>query len=283
MNIIRVISYGGFISKAFASKTKRWLQKTIGNHAQIEITQASEAAELNLQNTVAIVVPGGNTSDYIQGLGEQGLQNIKNFVANGGHYIGLCGGAYLASTQMNFTGENFVITRKKDNTDLLALAPVKAQGSLPELTGGRLYSGNLNSAAAANISFREKKFCHIYYNGGPKFIIDDQAAQGSFEILAKYAEFDSIAAIRYNASSGGVVTLSGVHPELSLELNCLLSQDDTKPLINNSKTIMDFSKILLSPFMKCFLGKKPKTAFCNSFSQLLASQGFQESPQILAA
>lgn len=49
-----------------------------------------------LANYRILVVPGGWAAHKARALGAHGLENIKEFVANGGNYIGFCGGAGLA-------------------------------------------------------------------------------------------------------------------------------------------------------------------------------------------
>jgi len=44
-----------------------------------------------------IVMPGGSASRQARALGAQGREAIRRFVANGGAYLGLCAGAYLAT------------------------------------------------------------------------------------------------------------------------------------------------------------------------------------------
>lgn len=45
-----------------------------------------------------LIVPGGTAGLYQRLLGEKGIASIREFVANGGGYLGLCAGAYLGST-----------------------------------------------------------------------------------------------------------------------------------------------------------------------------------------
>ena len=49
-----------------------------------------------------IIIPGGRSLPFYEKLGEAGNQNIKNFVRQGGAYLGLCAGAYYASQQTVF-------------------------------------------------------------------------------------------------------------------------------------------------------------------------------------
>ena len=44
-----------------------------------------------------LVMPGGSASEQSKALGEKGLSAIKKFVKEGGGYVGICAGAYLAT------------------------------------------------------------------------------------------------------------------------------------------------------------------------------------------
>ena len=55
----------------------------------------------------ALWVPGGWAPSYTAELGDAGLAKIRDFVDQGGGYIGTCAGAYLAATQVVWEGESF--------------------------------------------------------------------------------------------------------------------------------------------------------------------------------
>ncbi len=44
-----------------------------------------------------LIVPGGSGGREARGLGEKGREEVKQFIRNGGGYIGICAGAYLAT------------------------------------------------------------------------------------------------------------------------------------------------------------------------------------------
>lgn len=46
----------------------------------------------------AVAFTGGSGSKQAQGIGETGRANVKKFVENGGGYLGICAGAYLATS-----------------------------------------------------------------------------------------------------------------------------------------------------------------------------------------
>jgi glutamine amidotransferase-like uncharacterized protein len=50
-----------------------------------------------------LVFPGGSGSGQSKGIGETGLKNVRDFVSNGGGYVGICGGAYLACSNFSWS------------------------------------------------------------------------------------------------------------------------------------------------------------------------------------
>jgi predicted deacylase/putative intracellular protease/amidase len=51
----------------------------------------------------AVLFPGGSGSGQANGLGEGGRQLVRRFVEGGGGYIGICGGAYLATANYKWS------------------------------------------------------------------------------------------------------------------------------------------------------------------------------------
>jgi glutamine amidotransferase-like uncharacterized protein len=51
-----------------------------------------------LDSADVAVFPGGNGSGQAKSLQEAGRQKVRNFVKNGGGYLGICGGSYLATS-----------------------------------------------------------------------------------------------------------------------------------------------------------------------------------------
>jgi type 1 glutamine amidotransferase len=49
-----------------------------------------------------VVFPGGSGSGQSKGLGETGLRNVREFVRQGGGYVGICAGAYLACASFDW-------------------------------------------------------------------------------------------------------------------------------------------------------------------------------------
>jgi len=62
------------------------------------LLRAADIGSGALLDCSALVVPGGWASNKIKVLGEPGISGIRQFVKEGGTYIGFCGGAGLATS-----------------------------------------------------------------------------------------------------------------------------------------------------------------------------------------
>lgn len=69
--------------------------KSIG--LPFDLVRSADIKKGCLQNYRMLFVPGGWASNKSKSLGDKGIKEIKNFVEAGGSYLGLCGGAGLAT------------------------------------------------------------------------------------------------------------------------------------------------------------------------------------------
>eukprot|EP00750_Incisomonas_marina_P003803 INCI13414.1.p1 GENE.INCI13414.1~~INCI13414.1.p1 ORF type:complete len:404 (+),score=65.71 INCI13414.1:91-1302(+) len=60
---------------------------------------------LSRESVDILVVPGGSGNTQANGLGDDGLNAVREFVAAGGGYIGTCGGAFLGLSHLKFYGD----------------------------------------------------------------------------------------------------------------------------------------------------------------------------------
>ncbi|MBI5409049.1 MAG: hypothetical protein HZA14_06755 [Nitrospirae bacterium] len=69
------------------------------NIAQLpfKLIRSEDIRNGKLKDYKMLFVPGGWASNKLKSLGEDGVNEIKNFVENGGSYLGFCGGAGLAT------------------------------------------------------------------------------------------------------------------------------------------------------------------------------------------
>ncbi len=66
------------------------------------ILNGEQVATENLAAYDVLVFPGGSGSGQSKGIGEAGLKNVREFVGNGGGYVGICAGAYLACSNFSW-------------------------------------------------------------------------------------------------------------------------------------------------------------------------------------
>ena len=52
----------------------------------------------SLESNNLLIIGGGYDLGYLEWLGEHGCLEIRKFVQSGGFYLGICAGAYFAST-----------------------------------------------------------------------------------------------------------------------------------------------------------------------------------------
>ncbi|MDP3297640.1 MAG: BPL-N domain-containing protein [Thermodesulfovibrionia bacterium] len=63
------------------------------------IIRSADIKNRQLKNYKMLFVPGGWASNKLKALGKKGITEIKRFVRGGGNYLGLCGGAGLATQE----------------------------------------------------------------------------------------------------------------------------------------------------------------------------------------
>ncbi|KAI8607113.1 biotin-protein ligase [Chytriomyces sp. MP71] len=171
-------------------------------------------------STALLVVPGGRDVPYVESLGTRGSTAIADYVRGGGSYLGICAGAYFASSALEFEkGTALEVAGKRS----LALANVVARGSA---SPGFVYDSEEGAATIhidvnldilgplpnASRPYRVASYC----NGAPYFDLIDPA---SVQVLAKYDSLEVIPAAREKAAiiqtnfGKGHVILMGPHLE----------------------------------------------------------------------
>lgn len=148
-----------------------------------------------------LIIPGGRDLAYCEKLNGLKNEKIKEFIAQGGAYLGVCAGAYYASASIHFTGEGYRIIENRE----LSLHAGEAIGSIPELTNGIYFNEHSSSKAVAILD--NEAAC--YYHGGCYFLnVEDKRKQ------IKYTGTNN-AAIVYGDYFKGKYLLSGVHFEVT--------------------------------------------------------------------
>ena len=76
------------------------ITEQLGKVADIAVTKVTgkEIAEGVLKNFDVVIFSGGSGSKEAAALGDAGREDVRRFVREGGGYLGICAGAYLACT-----------------------------------------------------------------------------------------------------------------------------------------------------------------------------------------
>lgn len=176
-----------------------------------ETVDAEDIKNGALSTCSVLIMPGGRDLPYKEKLGTVGNEKIREFVKNGGTYVGICAGAYYACSHFNFKGDKLDSNGNKtpyiiDEDRELKLFKGGAKGSLTEFTNDIPFDGTSASASIIEIILGDEKFYTLYW-GGPEFI----GAKPN-QILATYSN-GKVAAVQDSCGKGRYI-LMGFHPEL---------------------------------------------------------------------
>jgi len=134
-----------------------------------DLVTAADIRDGQLSDYALLFVPGGWASDKIVALGDEGRERIREFVASGGSYFGVCGGAGLALSHEN-------------GLSLTRTGRIPSSVRLPSLSG----SITLAPSAPDHPMWRGcagyNEF-HVWWPG--QFALDEA---GEAEVLARYGD-----------------------------------------------------------------------------------------------
>ncbi len=136
------------------------------------------------------VQPGGQSSAAAKAMGLAMINQVRDFVASGGGYVGFCAGGFISTTKIGTT-EN------------------EGYGLIPGETELLIKTGSMKKMLTVSTPAGKRS---VYYAGGPFFKVTDeqlQAVQG--EVIARYSD-GSIAGVRAHYGKGKVAVV-GFHPE----------------------------------------------------------------------
>ncbi len=169
-----------------------------------------------LEGAEAFVIGGteDDTGDLLEAL-EDVETELKDYIAGGGHYLGICGGAYLASLGSDWPESE---GGREDDMGLVSVESFAfdLKNPEPQIITVQWPKGNPRT---------------VYYQYGPAF--DPKALAAGVpdaEILAWYAT-GSIAAFATDSGKGRIV-LCGLHPE---GVEDWLEDDDGTMILNWEK------------------------------------------------
>lgn len=210
-----------------------------------------------IQKTALLIMPGGVATPYMQSLEGEGNRNIREYVFGGGKYLGICAGAYYASSQVEYAIGN--VQEQVVGERELKFFPGKSSGPLFPCDDPSIPKYDRAKAVSltwrADDFLRQNKSVDIFYNGGGSF--EDIENFPNVEVLAyycakKYSALRSRAAIIECSVGKGKATLSGVHVEWSHKE--VLSISDSLIKLKSDLEISNEDRLYLARYLFDRLG-----------------------------
>lgn len=156
---------------------------------RLKLVDGDAVATGALEGEDVVVMPGGDSKAEFTSLTEKGVEKFKEFILNGGGYVGTCAGCSI-------------LLNEEDRR--LKIVPYKRLGSTKLLNG----DFNITKAGAEALGIAEGPR-RIRYSGGP--IIkktDTEIANAKFEVFGTYA-FEAATNGRANPEMFGAPAILG--------------------------------------------------------------------------
>ncbi|KAJ3216848.1 biotin holocarboxylase synthetase [Dinochytrium kinnereticum] len=215
MNVL--VYAGAGTSKGSVESTLKALRKTLSSSYDVIPVDSTVLTKEPWQGTTSLlVVPGGRDLPYVENLSPDGTFKIKNWVKEGGNYLGICAGAYFGCSKVEFERgrKDYEVIGSRD----LCFVEAIAKGS--STLGFKYNDETTGSAISVSVDEFEglsDSTMNLYANGGPYFELPDENAAG-LKVIARYSggvvdEAVGKIAIIEAAYGRGKAVLSGPHLE----------------------------------------------------------------------
>ena len=161
-----------------------------------------------------ILFPGGYAAWYNYFINKTGKERIRNFVKNGGGYLGICAGSYFAVDKVEWGG----VTYDDESGYDLDLFPGTGVGDIKKVSdyyAGKwiMYTFNFETENSILSGYKTVPYSEdIIYLGGPYFSADT-GSESKVTVLATFADNGQPGIVAFQYGSGKVV-LFGPHPEI---------------------------------------------------------------------
>lgn len=170
-----------------------------------KLINADSINKKELDNFKILCIPGGDMYQYAQDISSEGKENIRNFISNGGGYIGICGGSYFASEEVIWQENELPMTP-------LGIFSGTAEGPINEIVTYPDYSMcEVNIVDSTHpVTKSEPDSVSVLYYWGPVLIPDKD---NDINILGRYNKGNQPMMLAFEYGEGRVF-LIGTHPEI---------------------------------------------------------------------
>ncbi|NGX44434.1 MAG: hypothetical protein K1060chlam3_00601 [Candidatus Anoxychlamydiales bacterium] len=176
----------------------------------IDTISSKEVIEGNWQDTTSLfVMPGGRDLMYLRKLKNEGCAKIREFVEEGGSYLGICAGAYFGAEFVEFEKGNALEVLGKRELNF-----VKAKAIGPAYKEPKFSYKSHEGSKAALLEYESKDFRYlssVYFKGGCYF-----EGKKKLDVIGKYSDLNLAAIVKSKVKKGKAI-LSGVHIECSAD------------------------------------------------------------------
>ncbi|KAG1502675.1 hypothetical protein G6F46_010350 [Rhizopus delemar] len=180
-----------------------------------------------------LVIPGGRDTPYCEDLKNAANDKIRQYVKQGGSYLGLCAGAYYASHEIEF--------EKNTAMEITGSRPL---GFFPGLCRGTVYPGFVynseKGARSVSVTYGQETI-KIYYNGGGYFVDAEKVGQ----VICRYQDTSEAAGVLCRVGQGSAL-LFGVHPEYDIRLVDLSDHPEKEQILQELTESLPQTRKLLS-------------------------------------
>lgn len=152
--------------------------------------------------------PGGDMFQYARDLEADAKEDIRRFLAEGGAYLGVCGGSYFAAARVHWQGAELPL----EPLALFsggAVGPIDEIAPFPECTITGIHADEEHPISADLEDELRYTYCY-----GPYFVLDEGAEENP-AVLHRYDTGDGAASLAF-AYDAGRVFIIGLHPELTI-------------------------------------------------------------------
>ena len=226
----RLIQIAVFYSKGHDQGATKNIEETLNRvpYFMWQPISASEIRSEGLDNFDVIICPGGSGREQGDDLGTKGKIAIRNYVARGGGYLGICAGAFLATTNDNY---GLALVNLKSNIGYRYLSN---EGFISQSIHGSGFV-TLELSSIGKQLTEKTSLSDVRYSSGPILSHSYRLDLPGYISLASYA--DEITAYDYQVGTmkdtpaiilgpygKGVVFLSGVHIEMMPEFDSIFNK-----------------------------------------------------------
>lgn len=212
---IRVAIYDD--AGATSSKEKFIVATEKSNRFEVVRLKAEGIRAGKLKDFQVVVHPGGSSSTQAKTLGEEGRKQVKSFVEDGGGYVGVCAGAYLATSDYDWSLH--ILNAKVLDRKHWARGVADLDVSLP--------------SAGKELLGQQTDRLKLRYHQGPLLAPGDKEDLPAYQELAKFEEevakngapmgvMIGTTAIASAEFGKGRVLCFSPHPELTKDMESLL-------------------------------------------------------------